>query len=144
MVILLVPAVFAAALAVAAVIDWRRLRRSGYQPFRTAPLLGGHHEFAPGGSATFLGGGAHPPVKLSGPTVRLTVDATWAHLHGTGGMLDVWIPRDRITGVKTTKLTTTTAVRFLAAAGDLDGVLFHTRRSGRLLTTLGSYGWPIP
>lgn len=139
---LLFGALAAAALG-GGVIDQVRLRRSGYRPWRTPPMAGGGgHRFLPGSSSTFRGGAASPPVKLSGPSVVLTVDAGWAHLRGTGGMIDVWIPRDRVTEIRVVRLTTGTAVRFLSVAGDYDGVLFYSFNVAPLLSALRTHGWP--
>jgi hypothetical protein len=127
-----------------ALIGQLRLRRSGYRPWRTAPLLGGSDQFLPEASSTFHGAGAHPPVQLSGPgTVRLQLDPAWVHLYGTGGLIDVWIPRERITEVKTIPMTTSTAVHFGSASGDFDGVLFYSFNPTSLLASLRAHGWPV-
>lgn len=134
----------AAALAGKALIGQVRLRRSGYRPWRTAPLLGGSHVFLPDSSSTFHGAGVRPPVQLSGPgTVRLQLDPAWVHLYGTGGLIDVWIPREGITEVKTVPMTTSTAVRFGSSSGDFDGVLFYSFNPASLLASLRAHGWPV-
>lgn len=134
----------AAALVAKAVIGQVRLRRSGYRPWRTAPLVGGSHRFSPDTSSTFHGAGAHPPVRLSGPrTVRLQLHSAWVHLYGTGGLIDVWIPRERITDVRTVPLIPGTAVRFGSTSGDFDGVLFYSFNPTTLLASLRAHGWPV-
>jgi hypothetical protein len=141
---LLVVGAAAAALAGTTVTGEIRLRRTGYRPWRTAPLVGGDHQFAPDSSSTFRGAGAHPPVRLSGPgTVRLQLDSGWAHLRGTGGMIDVWIPRERITEVRLVRLPTSTALRFLSPSGDYDGVLFFSFSPTSLSVSLRAHGWPV-
>jgi hypothetical protein len=125
------------------VFDHVRLRRSGYRPWRSAPLAGGSHRFLTGASATFRGAGAAFPVKLSGPSVVMTLDTDWAHLHGTGGLIDVWIPREQVTGIKTVRLTGATAVRFVSAGGEYDGVLSHSFSPQPLLAAFRAYGWPL-
>jgi len=131
---LLVFGAAAATLVGRAVVGQVRLRRSGYRPCRSAPVADGAYRFTPE-SSTFHGAGAHPPVQLSGPrTVKLQLDSACVHLYGTGGLIDVWIPRDRITGVMPVRMTANTAVRFLSASGDFDGappgVVAGTRLAG--------------
>jgi hypothetical protein len=141
---LLVFGAAAAALVGRAVVGQVRLRRSGYRPWRTAPVAGDDHQFMPDSSSTFHGAGVHPPVQLSGPrAVKLQLDRAWVHLYGTGGLINVWIPRDRITGVMPVRMTTNTAIRFLSASGDFDGVLFYSRSPMSLLASLKEHGWPV-
>jgi hypothetical protein len=132
----------AAALLAAAVVDQVRLRRNGYRRWCNAPVIGGDHLFDRDASASFRGGGAHASVMLSGPIVVLDADPEWIHLYGTGGMMEVWISRSRITGIKLIRLTTATAVRFIGAEGEYDGVLFFTFRPTALVDALRTHGWP--
>jgi hypothetical protein len=127
-----------------AVVGQVRPRRSGYRPWRIAPVVGGGHQFLSDSSSTFHGAGAQPPVQLSGPrTVRLQLDSIWVRLYGTGGLIDVWIPRERITEVRSVRLMTSTAVRFLSTSGDFDGVLFYSFNPMPLLASLREHGWPV-
>ena len=54
----------------------------------------------------------------------------------------MWIPRDRVTGIKAVRLATCTAVRFLSPTGDYDGILFYSFSPDRLLAALGAHAWP--
>jgi len=141
---LLIFGVAAVALASTAAVDRLRLRRSGYQPWRRAPIFGVGYQFSPDSSSTFRAAGAHPPLKLSLPRlVRLQFDHAWAHLYGIGGLIDVWIPRDQIIEVRSVRLSTCTAVRFLSTSGDFDGVLFESFTRTSLLAALRTHGWPV-
>lgn len=73
----------------------------------------------------------------------MTLDAASAHLHGTGGLIDVWTPREHVTGIMTVRLTGATAVRILSADGQYDGVLFHSFGPQPLLAAFRAYGWPL-
>ena len=141
--VLLFAVVWGVVLVSLTAMRWRRLRRSGYRPWRIAPpLTGGGHVFAAESSAAFRGGATHLPASVSWPGGRLEVDAAWAHV-SAAGLIDVWIPRERVTAVTPVRTSVATTLRFVAPGGDFDGVLFLALKPGPVLAAFQAYGWPV-
>lgn len=140
------PAILAAGILVSlilrAVFSAKRRKAAGYQRRQPDPVFTTNHQFDPDNSPSFRGGAVNHSINATMPLVSLTLDEQWAHLYGTGGIIDVWIPRDHVESVVSYRTPPHSAIRFQNADGAFDGIIFWTMSPKKILIAFEQHGWP--
>jgi hypothetical protein len=115
----------------------------GYRRASPTPHIVTDHRFDPSGSASFRGGAINGSVNATVPLVRLTLDEQWAHLHGVGGIMDLWVPRNQVDEVAAYRIPPHGAIRFHNAGGGFDSIAFWTFTPDRVLAQFQRFGWVV-
>ncbi len=125
----------------------RRMEAQGLRPSVAPPSAAPDHAFDEARSVTFRGGSRVGTANATVPLIRLRADDEWIHLTGGlpmfGGPPRVWIDRSAVDRVGRISRRLSPGIRFEAADGRYDGVIFWTFDPDKVLDALQEHGWHV-
>jgi len=116
------------------------LRRRGFRAKRPPRLRPGY-TFDPARSVSMRGFGRIRFWNASAPLVKITFDRRWVKISGFVPL--VWIPREAVTAITSSRLSFSRVAHFVTRDGAYDGVLVGSLNSRALFEALASLGWPV-